>query len=401
MKKRLLLAGVGLALFVVGFLAGAVWMSNKFIGSFNARPTIDTDTVVAHNDGDELWAHQYFGGDFTREDRLKPLPSGKGILQIKLTHEDHPAVGVRCQLTLNSKFKAPDSVTDEKGILSVSLPEGEWQLNSMQCRSWKNKPEGDFMLVQPGQRKLGQSDTSYFAALEGKGKAVTVSGKPPEMPQVSLVLNPLVDVVWPERRGTKQQATLKKSVISWKPYPRATDYVVKVNRVTRKERSSTYMPIQSKKVSGSTRFALSGLSSARDAAAKEEYAVTVEAYGENGDFLAESRGYDGTFTLTDGNVLVEDLVGMLGSADQEEVEGIYRDRKLLDSAETLIKEKMYGQAAEVLKKVTEKELEGKKHVMSGYLAAAQGDCTKARAAFGEARKKGEDCIPEEYQGKCK
>jgi hypothetical protein len=215
------------------------------------------------------------------------------------------------------------------------------------------------------------------------------------------VLNKFVDVVWPEQRGTMQEATLKKSVISWQPYPRATDYVVKVQHVTRKERSSTFMAIQERRVSGSTSLALNGLTHARDATAKEEYAVTIEAYSADGDYLAQSRGLDGTFTLKDGNVLVEDRPDMLGSADESTVQSVYQDRKILDTAETLIKEKMFKEAEEVLKKVTTREQQGKKHIMIGYLAAAQGDCTKARAEFDAARSSGADCIPEEYQGKCK
>jgi hypothetical protein len=397
MKKRLVFAGAGIVIFVMGFLSGAVWMSNKFIGSLNMSPPDREEMPAIYSEGEALWAYQYFGGQFTSEEKLKPLLAGKGIL----THEDHPAAGVRCKLSLNGKFKSPELVTDENGILSVSLPEGAWQLNSMQCSSWKNKPAGDYMLVLPGQRKIGQNQAAFFSALEGKGMPVTVSRNPPKTPQVSLLLNQMVEVVWPERSGTKQGATLKKSAVSWKPYPRATDYVVKVHRVTRKERSSTFMPIMDKKVSGATSLALSRLTHARDASAKEEYAVTVEAYADNGEFLAESRSFDGTFTLKDGNVLVEQLPGILEPEDEGVIEGIYRDRKILDAAEALIKEKLYGQAEEVLKKVTTKELEGKKSLMTGYLAASQGDCTKARAAFGEARKKGEDCIPDEYQKKCK
>ncbi len=401
MKKRLLLAGAGIVLLVIGFLSGAVWMSNKFIKSFNAGPPAIEDMSSPFAEGDELWAYQYFGGQPLREDKLKPLPSGKGILQVKVIHEDHPAAGVRCQLTLNSKFKTPETVTDGNGILSISLPEGQWQLNSMQCRSWRNKPAGNFMLVLPGQRKLGSDNSAFLAVMASKGKQVTVSGKPPKIPQVSLVLNKLVDVVWPEPRGTMQEATLKKSVVSWKPYPRANAYTVKVHRVTRKERSSTYMPILERKVSGATSLALAGLPHARDAAAKEEYAVTVEAYSADGDFLAESRGFDGTFTLKDGNVLVEEMPGMAGSGDAGTIESMYREQKILDAAETLIRMKMFKEAGDMLKKVTAREQQGKKHLMSGYLAAAQGDCAKARTEFDAAGRNGVDCIPDEYQGKCK
>jgi hypothetical protein len=62
---------------------------------------------------------------------------------------------------------------------------------------------------------------------------------------------------------------------------------------------------------------------------------------------------------------------------------------------------MFAQAQVLLNKVTIDDLQGKKELMTGYLYATKGDCTKAQIAFDNARKKGEDCIPEEYKGSCK
>ena len=127
----------------------------------------------------------------------------------------------------------------------------------------------------------------------------------------------------------------------------------------------------------------------------------MEAYGENGEFLSESQSFDGTFTLTDGNVLVEDMHDTLGSTDQETLDSLYRDRKILDTAETLIKEKMYDQAEALLNKVNVVDLQGKKLLLAGYLHASKGDCKKAQLSFDVAEKKGEACIPDEYKGNCK
>jgi hypothetical protein len=95
------------------------------------------------------------------------------------------------------------------------------------------------------------------------------------------------------------------------------------------------------------------------------------------------------------------VLGFLSGAVWMSNKSVYRDRKILETAETLIKEKMYDQAAVVLSKVTAKEMEGKKHLTTGYLSASKGDCKNAKLSLDEARKKGEGCIPEEYQGKCK
>lgn len=402
MKKKIVIIGAALLIFVFGFLTGAVWMSAKFAGSMGGGSlSPDRAEQTTFNSGDALWAYQFFGGMFKNEEQMKPVPKGKGVLQVKITRDETAAAGVGCKLFLNGKFKTGEQTTDTNGILSLKLPEGEWYINSVQCNRWANKPEGDFMFVSPGQRSLGRNEGEFFPGLNDMGKKVMVNAKMPDVPQLSLQLNQRIVLLWPKKSGQKQEASIAKSKINWQPYPKATDYMVRVHHVTREGNRTTYMPVIRKKVTGTTSFPLSQLAHARDAAAKEEYAVTVEAYGANGEFLSGSQSFDGTFTLTDGNALMKDEHGVYGSAGQDVIDSVYREKKILDSVETMIKEKMYVQAEAMLTKVSVNDLQGKKHLMEGYLFASRGDCKKAKASFEEARKKSEDCIPEEYQGKCK
>ncbi|HSB30492.1 MAG TPA: hypothetical protein VLD55_02730, partial [Candidatus Sulfobium mesophilum] len=402
MKKKVAMTAAALLIFVIGFLSGAVWMSTKFANSMSMGSLgPDQEEPATFNSGDQLWAYQFYGGMLKNEEQLKPLPPGKGVLQIKITRDEAPAAGVGCKLFLNGKFKTSEQATSESGVLSFNLPEGEWYINGMQCSRWKNKPEGDFMLVSPSRRSLHTNEGEFFPSFGDKGKKVTVNKKTPESPQVSLFLNQRVALLWPKKMGQKQEASLAKTKIYWEPYPKAVDYLIKVQHVTREGNTTTYMPVIRKRVKGTTSFPLSQLAHARDTAAKEEYAVTVEAYDANGDFMSESQSFDGTFTLTDGNVLVEDKHGIYGSADQDTVNSVYRETKIIESAETMIKEKMYDQAEALLSKVTENDLQGKKHLMTGYLSALRGNCKKAKALFDEAQRKGVDCVPDEYQGNCK
>ncbi len=257
------------------------------------------------------------------------------------------------------------------------------------------------MLVTPGQRSLKSNEGEYFPGAGDLGKKVIVNAKEPDNPQVSLLLNQRVALLWPKKMGQKQEASTAKTKISGQPYPKATEYLVKVQHVTREGNTTTYMPVIRKRVAGATSLPLSQFAHTRDATAKEEYAVTIEAYGPNGDFLSESQSFDGTFTLTDGNVLVEDKHGVYGSVDQDTVNSVYRETKIIESAETMIKEKMFDQAEALLSKVTENDMLGRKYLMMGYLFASRNDCKKAKALFDEAQKKGVDCVPDEYQGKCK
>jgi hypothetical protein len=402
MMKKAAITGAALLIFVLGFLSGAVWMSVKFANTMNVGSFApEKEELASLSPVDQFWAYQFFGGMYKNEEQLKLVPQGKGVLQIKITHDEAPAAGVRCKLFLNGKFKTGAQATDASGVLTVNLPEGAWYINGMQCTRWTNKPEGEFMLVFPGQRSLTSNDGEYFPGLGDQGRRVTVNAKAPDKPHVSLLLNQRTSLLWPKKMGQKQEASLAKTKISWEPYPKATDYLVKVQRVTREGNTTTYRPVIRKRVKGATSLPLSQLAHARDAAAKKEYAVTIQAYGPNGDFLSESQGFDGTFTLTDGNVLVEDEYGVYGSSDQNTVNALYRENKIIESAETMIKEKMYVQAETLLAKVTEKDLQGKKYLMMGYLSASRNDCKKAKALFDEAQRKGVDCVPDEYQGKCK
>lgn len=161
------------------------------------------------------------------------------------------------------------------------------------------------------------------------------------------------------------------------------------------------MPIAYKKVSGRHTLLFSELAHSHDPGAKEEYAVSVEAYDENGEFLSESRHFDGTFSLTDGNVLVESQRDISSGTDQATIDSLYQGSRTLQAAEALIKEKMFDQAEKLLSKIKNDDLQGKKELMTGYLYATKGDCMKAQIAFDNAQKKGETCIPEEYKGNCK
>jgi len=402
MKKKILVAGTALLIFVFGFLTGSVWMSNKFIGTFGGGSLgPDREEQTTFTPGDSLWAYQFFGGMFKNEEQMKFVPKGKGVLQVRITRDEAPAAGVGCKMFLNGKFKSGEQVSNANGVLSFNLPEGEWYINSIQCNRWTNKPEGEFMLVIPGQRSLSRNEGEFFPGFNEMGKKVTVGSKVQDVPQLSLELNQRVVLVWPKKSGQKQEASIARSKVNWQPYPKAADYMVKVHHVTREGNRATYMPVIRKKVTGTISFPLSQFAHSRDAAAKEEYAITVEAYGANGNFLSESQSFDGTFTLTDGNVLMEDEHAVYGSADQDVVDSVYREKKIIASVETMIKEKMYDQAEAMLTRVTASDVQGKKHLMAGYLFASRGDCKKAKASFEEAQKKGEDCIPEEYQGKCK
>jgi hypothetical protein len=99
MKKKILIAGTAVLIFVFGFLSGAVWMSIKFVGTMGAGSlSPDKEEQMTFNSGYALWAYQFFGGMYKSEERMKPVPKGKGVLQVKITRDEAAVAGVGCKL---------------------------------------------------------------------------------------------------------------------------------------------------------------------------------------------------------------------------------------------------------------------------------------------------------------
>ncbi len=399
-KKTLILIGSGILIFIFGFLSGSFWTSNKFISSFEVRLHDKEEYSDTYSSDEAFWGYKFYGGMPEREDKLKHTPEGDGYFLVKFLYDGKPAAGIKCKIVLNRKYKTSPLETDQNGIITLRLPEGNWQVNSIQCSSWKNKPAGEYMLVSPGERRI-ESGLGEFLSVDAKGKEITVRNTTPDSPQLALLINPRVEIIWPDKNKPKQNVTVAHSNIDWQPYLKASQYVVRIHRVTREGRSTTFMPIVYKKVSGRHTLSFSEIPHSRDPAAKEEYAVSVEAYAESGEFLSESQNFNGTFSFTDGSVLVENQRDISSTADQGKIDSLYQGSKTLQAAEALIKEKMFDQAQVLLNKVKIDDLQGKKELMTGYLYATKGDCMKAQIAFDNTRGKGEDCIPEEYKGNCK
>jgi hypothetical protein len=390
-------------IFIFGFLAGSFWTNlklTKLLVSNKENKFSDYDSPDTFSDfvssPNSFLEFKYFGGDFIHPDKKKTLPEGEGYLVGKFVYEEKPASGISFKLTLNNEYETKPIITNEKGSFTIRLQPGKWFINTIQCNSWDNKPEGNFIMISGDENKIN-SFVDWYGNFD-TGKEVRVTTTEPEKEQIFLTIKKRIEMIWPEAHIQKQEASIVQSRISWRSYPKAKDFVVQLSRVTRESRRSTiYRPISYKKVSGENYLQLSKLLYTHDPTAKEEYSVNIKAYGENGEFLSESEPFMGTFFLSDGNVLVENINDDIDEFGKDHVEDIYRNKKLIKTAETLIKEKMFNETKIILQRINEKD----KALLTGYLYAAQSDCPKAIEYFNIAKEKGVDCIPETYKVDCK
>ena len=101
-------------------------------------------------------------------------------------------------------------------------------------------------------------------------------------------------------------------------------------------RTTTFTPITYKRVNGTTSIPISQLQSAKDDTSKEEYAVSIRAYDNNGKFLTETEHSFSTFLLTDNHVLVENIYDDIATDDKDAIARKYHLQKTMAAVELLI-----------------------------------------------------------------
>jgi hypothetical protein len=395
MKKNILFVLSAIFLLVFGFLAGFYLATNKFTRLLaQQKQEVPTEFDHPSFDDNNFYEMIFFGGNIRAEDQMQPLPEGKGVLKGKFVFENKPASGIKFDITLNDSYIKKSIITDENGNILINLPPGKWFINMIACKSWKNKPKGEYILVSGN---LPWLETNYLKA----GKEILITDAIPQKEQIVITINPRIKLAWPNDSKEKQEATIAESKIAWDPYPDAEKYRIIISRVTREGRQATsFRPIVTIETTKETVLPLKKLPYTSDQTAKEEYSVQTQALRKSGELLSESQFFGGSFILTDGNVLIE--TGILRSdLNQEKLNRIYYSTKIMNAVEVLIDERMLNEADILLNKFEDYNGQGEKELLMGYLSAAKGNCAEAKKYFDLALQKGQKCIPEKYQLSCK
>lgn len=301
MKKKLLFLGLAILIFLIGFLSGSFWTTTKLFRTLPGElskiaNTFDEKEATSFirsptSMNSSFWGAIFWGGMPGRIDRLEPLPDGKGILKGRFMYGEKPASGIKFRMALNGNYRTKFIRSDDNGEFSISLPPGTWHLNNLQCKEWKNRPEGQFVLISGDEANLNTSSFSdLFFLFSDKGKAIEVSDESNPAISLNILIRSKMKILWPLPNEPKQKGTVSRSEIKWEPFPNASSYVIKISRVTRESsRSTIFSPILYKRVNGTTSIPISQLPNAQDDTSKEEYAVRIRAYDIKGNFLTEAE----------------------------------------------------------------------------------------------------------------
>ena len=362
-----------------------------------------------------FYEYLYLGGSPSRSDNLPGPPTGEGALRGKITFEGKPAEGVKLSVVLNGKYNAKDIVTDEAGIFSLNLPPGEWTVNAIQTEAWSNNPRGDdsYSIYYGGEAKLTSEEYNPYNYFKNKGYPVRIK-KDSDKIHIDLTISKDLELIWPDPKRQQQKA-ITDDVIAWKEYPDATQYYLEISKITREGRTTRFQKVTSRHLAKSTSLPLSDLKHVKTQAKEDlEYGATIYAFDKNGKLIAEFSEIftGGTFTLSDGNILVEDQLQSVFDTDElssdldieeatKRFEAVNKNRGRVDAVNVLIDDNLLIEAESLIEKIDPEYAKGQKEVLSGKVYALLGQCEKAVKMFRAAENiTPEACIPDEYRQMC-
>ena len=326
-------------------------------------------------------------------------------------YKNAPINGVSLDIVLNAKYLVKDAVTDENGIFEVGLPPGDWTINSIRTRSWKNKPEeAEFSLYYGGEEKLVNGDFNRHGDFPKNGYPVHITADTQKI-HINITISKDIQLVWP-KAAKKPVAASMNDTIRWEAYPGAAHYYFEISKITREGNTIYFDKVTSKVLSNETSVPLTsikhGITSKEE---KTEYGVSLYAFADDGTLIGQFRdGFNsGNFLLSDGNILIEDelddLYNLSSIKDPDEFlktsEAISLNQKRAKAVSLLIDENMLVEAKALADRMDSAYSQGEKEVLTGYVLSLQGECEKSKAMFEKATTINSGvCIPDVYRKNC-
>lgn len=328
----------------------------------------------------------------------------------KFLFQGQPASGVTLSVVLNSKYQAKNIKTDSNGEFSLQLPAGLWVVNSIQTNSWEGKPsKGEYSIYDGSEPKLTDSSYSRHANFSRNGKTIDLEASPNTV-HLSYTITEDIKLQWPSSTEPTNNATIDNT-IQWEPHPGAQKYSLAIQRIKKEGSTTYYEPVATRVVSG-TQLSLSGLKHQETKNKKNyEYGVEIFAFDKDGTLLSQfTKTYrGGTFILSDNNIFVEENMNeFLSPNDNESPEEFEKKMEKMNvtnsrvkAVRTLIDARMLQEARKLLGIVDSEYAKGKKEMLTGYIFALQGNCSKSKQLLETAKGINPNvCIPEEYKALC-
>lgn len=347
----------------------------------------------------------YLGGVNYPGKEAEPVPSGSAYLVGQVLHEGRPVKDAQVRLMINGAHTEPSARTDAAGRYSIRIPPGTWSVNEIRIEDWPDMPrQGSYMVVS-GLEEPGDLNRERYPLFIETGLRVESTPMAELNPGLVVHIRRNLELNWPSPEDFQAPARVDDAVVRWSAYPGAVNYRVKISEVTRRDNTTTYVPVVRQVVTGTTELPLSSLTTLPDDTTQREYAVEVIAMTEDGTFLSENRqAYQGaSFTLTDGHRLLADDKQRLLEAGMsaEDMHKMLKNDARLDAVVLLIREDMLAPAEVLLDKIDIAPA-GRKLAVTGFLRARQERCQEATQLLDQAKGEGGlVCVPEEYWAGCK
>jgi len=328
---------------------------------------------------------------------LPEPPLGDAVLYGTIHRDNLPVSGITLDVILNEKYKKKGLVTDAAGRFSISVEPGEWSLNVIMFKSWRNKPEGEFKVITGNEPKLPGVHTT----IRWNNKQVYVQTEADVETRLAVLeLTDEVIMLAPEL-DREAQAT-PDYVIDWHPHPKASSYLLEFHSVLDKAEGTHYVSLL-KRLSTETRFPLSSITKKLNNTEESSYAVEVKAYDKNGNFVSESRGwFEYRFALSGHQIQSKREVAGYGNPEaRSKLERILKNQARREAAELLVEEGLHSEAEALIALITDSPTSADKEALMGYRFASAGQCDEAKRWFAKAiNKEGPSCVPERYRVDC-
>lgn len=395
--------------------------------SFNLRDTESTDRVGDSNDtgdlqpikpankhsssfffqGNYFWHAVRYGTHWVDDEGLPTLPSGDAYLAGRMTYRGEPASDVTLFGIFNGEFKSGIVTTDKNGLFVFRLPAGEWTLNRINTQNWTSVPEsGSVMLIGTANPLLSDGFYNEGPDFSDDGILLTTSSKPNPDPKLAIKIVDTIQLEWPS--STKQTATIDFNQVAWMAVPEAVQYQVQLLHMTRDGSVTTYTPTFWRNTEKTT-LALSDIRTASsNSDLPSEYQVRVHAFDKDGYRLASSQSFqpNHSFTLQGDEILsYQDFPRLkendLAHLDDNEIEQMQYEKRLIDTAEVLAEEEMPAAARNLMRKIKTRHLPLRLEKLEGLILVAEGQCEKARILFEAIKhKQGRNCSPAFFRERC-
>ena len=350
-----------------------------------------------------------FGGSTGNTGRYPIVPEGPATINGAITFNGEPVEGMTVELSLNDKYRSKKLLTGKDGRFSVSVAEGEWEVNTVQVTGWPDKPEGDFKLISGYEPRLVSLKYSEHANFRDAGLKAMASVDNQQL-AMNFEIRPAIKINWPpeiahrDREKEKNTASVRDDVIQWQPYAGAEKYVVKLFSIEGHGSSSSYHGVGDHVVT-EPHLPLATLKTVPSDGEEKEYSVDVFAFDADGTLLSKADvGLGGSsFVLTDGNKLPEYSFASTFDINLSsgELKAHEENKKRIDAAKVLIDEGMLAEAEQLINKLQGPSQPGQKELAQGYLAAKQGNCELAKTLIDKARNEaGTTCVPERFKALC-